>query len=115
MRLLIAGAPSKIFHLKEFGEELKKQGHEYHLVTDTDIYTGFPSRKITNWFDTKTKFKKLISNFSPDAVFVDRQVNFGKMIHQHFSFLFHKTNPDINFLIKLENLLSQNQSMSCKV
>ena len=33
MRLLIAGAPSKIFHLKEFGEELKKQGHEYHLVT----------------------------------------------------------------------------------
>ena len=43
------------------------------------------------------------------------QENFGKMIHQHFSFLFHKTNPDINFLIKLENLLSQNQSMSCKV
>ena len=80
MRLLIAGAPSKIFHLKEFGEELKKQGHEYHLVTDTDIYTGFPSRKITNWFDTKTKFKKLISNFSPDAVFVDRQVNFGKIV-----------------------------------
>ncbi len=80
MRLLIAGSPSKIFHLKEFGEALKKQGHEYQLVTDTDIYTGFPSRKITNWFDTKNKFKKLISDFSPNAVFVDRQVNFGKLV-----------------------------------
>ena len=79
MRLLISGAPSKIFHLKEFGEELKKQGHDYHLVVDTDIYAGFPSRNIKDWFDNKNKFKKLVSNFSPDAIFVDRQVNFGKI------------------------------------
>tara|TARA_Y100000996_G_scaffold347698_1_gene286121 strand:+ start:582 stop:1631 length:1050 start_codon:yes stop_codon:yes gene_type:complete len=79
MRLLIAGAPSKIFHLKEFGEELKNQGHDYQLVIDTDIYAGFPSRHIKDWFNDKKKFKKLISDFSPDAIFVDRQVNFGKV------------------------------------
>ena len=43
------------------------------------------------------------------------QVNFGIMVHHHYSFLFHKTDPGINFLLKLEDLLSQNQSMSCKV
>ena len=43
------------------------------------------------------------------------KVDFGIMVHHHYSFLFHKADPDINFLLKLEDLLSQNQSMSCKV
>ena len=41
--------------------------------------------------------------------------DFGIMVHKHYSVLFQKTDPDINFLIKLEDLLSQNQSISCKV
>ena len=43
------------------------------------------------------------------------QVDFGIMVHHHYSSLFQKTDPGINFLLKLEDLLSQNQSMSCKV
>ena len=43
------------------------------------------------------------------------QIDFEIMLHQHYSFLFHKTDPGINFLLKLEGLLSQNPSMSCKV
>ena len=43
------------------------------------------------------------------------QLEFGIMVHHHYSFLFHKTDPGINFLLKLEDLLSQNQSISCKV
>ena len=43
------------------------------------------------------------------------QVDFKIMVHHHYSFLFHKADPDINFLLKLEDLLSQNQSISCKV
>ena len=66
------------FHLKEFGEKLEKKGHKCKLVTDTDIFSGFPSRHLKDWFDNKTKFKKLVSEFSPDAIFVDRQTNFGK-------------------------------------
>ena len=43
------------------------------------------------------------------------QVDFGIMVHHHYSFLFYKTDSNINFLLKLEDLLSQNQSISCKV
>ncbi len=42
------------------------------------------------------------------------EVDFGIMVHQHYSVLFQKTDPDINFLIKIEDLLSQNQSVSCR-
>ena len=74
---MIGGSPTKYFHLKEFGENLRKKDVEYKLVIDTSVYTGFPSREITKWFETKGKFNDLIKQFQPDAVFVDRQINFG--------------------------------------
>jgi len=77
MRLLIAGAKSKFFHLKEFGEALTKFGVEYKLVHDLEVYTGFPSKNIKNWLPNKKKFNALISEFRPDAVFIDRQAHFG--------------------------------------
>lgn len=77
MRLLIAGAKTKFFHLKEFGEALSKFGTSYKLVHDLDIYTGFPSKNISYWFQTRSKFNKLVKEFKPDAVFVDRQTHFG--------------------------------------
>jgi glycosyltransferase involved in cell wall biosynthesis len=77
LRLLIAGAKSKFFHLKEFGEALTKFGVEYKLVHDLEIYTGFPSKNVKNWFPSKKKFNALISEFKPDAVFIDRQAHFG--------------------------------------
>jgi hypothetical protein len=77
LRLLIAGAQSKFFHLKEFGECLNEFDVEYKLVQDTDIYDGFPSRKIFNWFESQKKFNDLVKEFKPDAVFVDRQTHFG--------------------------------------
>jgi len=77
MKLLIAGSSSKFFHLKEFGEALKRQGSEYELVHDVEVVDGFPSRKISNWFQSKKKFNSLINDFGPDAVLVDRQGHFG--------------------------------------
>lgn len=77
MKILIGGASSKIFHLKEFGEYLKKEGIEYKLVHDLEVQDGFPSRKIKNWFPSKTKFNRLINEFEPDVIFVDRQSHFG--------------------------------------
>ena len=77
MRLLISGSKSKFFHLKEFGESLKNVGVEYKLVYDVDYYDGFPSRKISNWFQSQKKFNRLVEEFKPDAVFVDRQRHFG--------------------------------------
>jgi len=78
MRLLIGGSPSKIFHLKEFEDALIKLGIECKLVIDTDISNGFPSRKISDWFQTQKKFDKLISDFKPDIILIDRQRHFAK-------------------------------------
>ena len=44
----------------------------------------------------------------------NNQTNFGIILHIHYSSLFEKTEPDINFLVTLEDLLSNNQSISCK-
>ena len=77
MRLLIGGSSSFFFHLKEFSDTLNRLGVESKLVFDADYSDGFPSRKIKNWFQTKKKFNKLIDEFKPDAIFVDRQRHFG--------------------------------------
>jgi glycosyltransferase involved in cell wall biosynthesis len=47
------------------------------LVLDTDYSDGFPSRKIKNWFQTKKQFNKLIEEFKPDAILIDREKHFG--------------------------------------
>ena len=77
MRVLIGGASSKFFHLKEFGENLKKLDIEYKLVHDIEIQDGFPSKKMKNWIPSKKKFEQLIQEFRPDIIFVDRQSHFG--------------------------------------
>ncbi len=90
MKLLIAGSSSKFFHLKELGEALKRQGSEYRLVHDIEIVDGFPSRKISNWFQNKKKFNDLINDFVPDAVLIDRQGHFGiKTIEAKIPLLVH--------------------------
>jgi len=83
MRLLIGGSTSKIFHLKEFQKSLIKLGVECKLVIDTDICNGFPSRKISNWFQTQNKFNQLISDFNPDIILVDRQRHFARVASRH--------------------------------
>jgi len=77
LKILIGGSSTFFFHLKEFSDTLNKLGVESKLVFDADYSDGFPSRKIRNWFQTRKKFIKLIDEFKPDAIFVDRQRHFG--------------------------------------
>ena len=77
MRLLIGGSSSKFFHLKDFADGLENLGIECKLVHDTDFADGYPSRKLSTWLKRNSKFKNLINDFKPDAVFVDRQRHFG--------------------------------------
>ena len=76
-KLLIGGSSSKLFHLREFADTLSQFGIECKVVFDTDVYDGFPSRKISRWFQSKSKFNHLIKEFNPDAIFIDRQRHFG--------------------------------------
>ena len=77
MRLLIGGSSTFLVHLKKFSDTLNSLGVESKLVFDGDYADGFPSRKIGNWFQTRKKFNRLIDEFKPDAIFVDRQRHFG--------------------------------------
>ncbi|MCV0410582.1 glycosyltransferase family 4 protein [Nitrosopumilus sp.] len=77
MKLLIAGFGLRYIHLKGFADTLKKYNIECKVVVDSEIFDGFPSRKIRNWFQSRRKFNKLIKEFKPDAIFIDRQRHFG--------------------------------------
>ena len=77
MKILIGASSSKIFHLNEFAKELIKLEIETKVVFDTDYSDGFPSRKIKHWLKPKKTFKKLIEEFKPDIILVDRQRHFG--------------------------------------
>ena len=77
MKLLIGGSSSKMFHLKEFSQTLKKNNVDVKLVLDIEYADGFPSRKISKWFTNDTKFKKLLQEFKPDLILVDRQRHFA--------------------------------------
>ena len=77
MRLLIGGSPSKFFHLKEFVKSLEKYGVECMLVNDSEFSDGFPGRKLSKWFTSNKKFTKLVEDFKPDVIFVDRLRHFA--------------------------------------
>ena len=83
MKILIAGSPSKIFHLKELKDNLISLKVETKLVIDTEIYEGFPSRNLKKWFQTTKKLEKLIFDFKPDVIIVDRQRNFTKIVSKY--------------------------------
>jgi len=77
MKLLIGGSNSKIFHLKEFAQNLEKNNMECKVVLDSDYADGYPSRKLSTWLKQNKKFENLINDFKPDIIFVDRQRHFG--------------------------------------
>ncbi|MDC0153532.1 glycosyltransferase family 4 protein [Nitrosopumilus sp.] len=77
MKILIGGSSSKIFHLNEFAKELINLGIQTKVVFDTDFSDGFPSRKIKYWIKPKNTFKKLVNEFKPDIILVDRQRHFA--------------------------------------
>ena len=77
MKLLIGASSSKIFHLKEFAKKLEEYNIETKIVFDVDYADGFPNRKISKWFSSNKKFRKLVSEFEPDVIFVDRTRHFA--------------------------------------
>tara|TARA_B110001454_G_scaffold82074_1_gene78958 strand:- start:20 stop:1084 length:1065 start_codon:yes stop_codon:yes gene_type:complete len=77
LKLLIGASSSKIFHLNEFADKLEKNNVKCKVVFDSEYADGFPSRKIKSWFSSNKKFKKLIDDFQPDVIFVDRTRHFA--------------------------------------
>jgi len=74
--LIVYGSKGKFFHMKQFSDALQELGVKCMLVQDSDYSTGFPSKKISELIPNN-KFKNLVNEFKPDAIFVDRQSHFG--------------------------------------
>ena len=90
LRLLIGGSPSKIFHLNDFAESLSKLDAVTKVVIDNEYCDGFPSRNVSKWFQTKNQFNKLLREFKPDLIIVDRPRHFGKeSVNQDIPTLVH--------------------------
>ena len=77
IKLLIGAGTNKIQYVKKFSEYLEKFGIDCKLVIDVETCNGFPSKNITRWINPFKKINLLIESFKPDAVFVDRQTQFG--------------------------------------
>ena len=63
--------------MKEFTDALERLGVECKLVKDSDYSRGFPNKNFKDWFFGNNEFKKLITEFCPDVIFVDKQSHFG--------------------------------------
>jgi len=77
LKLLFGASPSKFYHVTEFSKILDEFDIESKVVLDLEICDGFPSRKISSWFSTDKKFKKVLNEFKPDVIMIDRQRHFG--------------------------------------
>ena len=75
MRILIGGTPSKIFHVKEFSNELIKKGIDSKVITDTFIPPLV--RHLVNWFQSEKNFDRVIQDFKPDLVLAIQPSKFG--------------------------------------
>ena len=78
MRILMGVDTLKILHVRAFAAELTRMGAECRVVVDSEIYDGFPSRRVSSWFQTARGANALFDEFRPDAVFVDRNGRFAK-------------------------------------
>ena len=88
MKLLIGGSSTFMFHLQEFAKKLNELGLETKLVYDADYTDGFPSRKISKWFETKTKLKEIIKKLKLCSYSISI-----KPLFQNIGFLYaHKIN-----------------------
>lgn len=77
MRILIGSIAPKLALEKEFAAALSKLGVECRVVLDSDVYDGFPSRKVSSWFRTRRQIHRLFDEFKPHAVVENGQGHFG--------------------------------------
>ena len=81
LKILIAGAPSKFPHLVEFKSHLERLGNECKLI-HTEVYDGFPSKRVSAWLSAKKRTHKICDEFRPDLILSDRADSFCKFISE---------------------------------
>ena len=77
MKIILAAHISRFPYMQEVSNALDKIDIKTKIVFDSEIYDGFPSRKIAHWVQSEKKFKGIIQKEKPDLVFLDRPRHLG--------------------------------------
>ena len=72
MKLLIAGNKTRFYHLEGFTNALEKNGIKCRLIYDIEYSNKFFDVNIKNRLRKQKKLKKLLDEFNPDVVLLDR-------------------------------------------
>ena len=80
LRLLIAGDKTRFIHLKQLIAELGKIGIESKLIYDLEFIDKFFEMNIKKKIDRNKNFRKILNEFNPDAVLLDRISKIGKKV-----------------------------------
>ena len=80
LRLLIAGDKTRFIHLKQFITELEKIGIESKLIYDVEFIDKFFQMNIKKKIEKDRNFKRLLKDFEPDVVLLDRMSKVGKKV-----------------------------------
>ena len=80
LRLLIAGDKTRFVHLKQFIIELEKIGIESKLIYDIEFIDKFLQVNVKKKIEKDRNFKKILKEFDPDAVLLDRISKIGKKV-----------------------------------
>jgi len=79
-RILIIGNKDRFIHLKQFVSELNQKNIDVKLAYDLDFIDKFFELNIKKKIDKKERLNKLLSDFKPDIVVLDRISKIGKKI-----------------------------------
>jgi len=77
IKLMLAAAESKLFHMKELEGVLTRLGVECRTV-NSELYNGFPNRNVSSWLWAPRNTNALFDEFRPDAVLVDHNGDLAK-------------------------------------
>ena len=80
LRLLVVGDKTRFIHLKQFIIELEKIGIKCKLIYDIEFIDKFFQMNIKKKIERDRNFKKMLKEFDPDAVLLDRISKVGKKV-----------------------------------
>ena len=80
LRLLVVGDKTRFIHLKQFIIELEKIGIECKLIYDIEFIDKFFQMNIKKKIERDRNFKKILKEFKPGVVLLDRISKVGKKV-----------------------------------
>lgn len=79
-KIIIVGNKNRFFHLNQFAEELEKRGIHVKIVHDIDFLQKKMDLDFVKRIKKNNNFMKILDEFSPNVVLLDRISDIGKKV-----------------------------------